>query len=140
MRLPTDSRGVRPHYYRVIPKGAEKFATALLFNESRPGKSMALLAPLAKEAGGYGICPGPVFKSKDDPDYQRMLKALQPAGDYLKTAVLYNMPGFRPNTHYLREMKRYGILPRDFDDQNDPIDVFKVEERYWESFWHRPGQ
>jgi cytochrome c553 len=138
MRLPTDSRGVRPHYYRVIPKGTERFATALLFNESRPEKSMALLAPLAKEAGGYGICP--VFKSKEDPDYQRMLKAIQPVGKYLETAKLYHMPGFRPNTHYLREMKRYGILPTDFDDANDPIDVFEVEARYWQSFWHQPGK
>jgi len=138
MKLPTDSHGVKPHYRRVIPKGAEKFATPLLFNESRPEKSMALLAPLAKDAGGYGICPGPVFKSKDDPDYQRMLKALRPPGEYLKTATLYHMPGFRPNVHYFREMKRYGILPADFDEANDPIDVFAVEAKYWQSFWHQP--
>jgi inorganic pyrophosphatase len=69
-----------------------------------------------------------------------MLKAIQPVGKYLETAKLYHMPGFRPNTHYLREMKRYGILPTDFDDANDPIDVFEVEARYWQSFWHQPGK
>jgi mono/diheme cytochrome c family protein len=140
MKLPTDIYGVKPNYYRVIPDGAGKFATPLLFNESRPEKSMALLAPLAKEAGGYGICPGPVFKDTADPDYQLMLKALSPPGEYLKTAVLYHMPGFRPNTHYLREMKRYGILPPTFDDEHDPVDVFAVERRYWESFWYRPSE
>ena len=138
MQLPTDIRGIKPHYYRAIPTGAERFATPLLFNESRPEKSMALLAPLAKEAGGYGICPGPVFKDTGDPDYQRMLAALKRPAEYLKTAVLYNMPAFKPNVHYVREMQRYAILPASFDPAKDSIDVFATDQAYWRSMWHLP--
>ena len=45
------------------------------------------------------------------------------------------MPGFRPNKHYIREMKRFGILPADLG-LDDPIDVYKTDERYWRSFWY----
>ena len=139
MRLPTNCRASKPsHLGRLIPPGAGRFATPLLFNESTPAKSRALLAPLAKEAGGYGICPGPVFKDTSDPDYQRMLKALDAPSKYLQTAKLYHMPGFRPNKHYIREMKRYGVLPATFDADNDPIDVFETDRAYWRTMWHRP--
>ena len=70
--------------------------------------------------------------------FHRSRKPLRPPGEYLKTALLYHMPGFRPNEHYFREMKRYGILPPDFDEANDPIDVFAVEQKCWQSLWHRP--
>ena len=141
MRLPTNCHGGTPsHLGRVIPPGAGRFATPLLFNESRPAKSKALLAPLAKEAGGYGICPGPVFKDKSDPDYQRMLKTLDAANKYLQTTKLYHMPGFKPNKHYVREMKRYRVLPATFDVETDPIDVFETDHAYWRTMWHRPAQ
>ncbi len=137
--MPTNCRGSRPsHLGRQIPPGAERFATPLLFNESRPAKSLALLAPLAKEAGGYGICPGLVFKDTKDPDYQRMLKALDAPNKYLEVAKLYHMPGFKPNKHYVREMKRYGVLPATFDVEKDPIDVFETDQAYWRTMWHRP--
>ena len=54
----------------------------LVFNLSRPEKSLMLLAPLDKEAGGYGICKikndndnteKPVFPDSNDPDYQKIL-------------------------------------------------------------------
>jgi hypothetical protein len=48
------------------------------------------------------------------------------------------MPGFRPNEHYVREMKRYGILPGHFDPQADAMDVYQVDQAYWRSFWHAP--
>jgi hypothetical protein len=50
------------------------------------------------------------------------------------------MPGFRPNRHYLREMKSYGVLPPDFDIENDPVDPYELDRRYWESLRHRPIQ
>ena len=50
-------------------------------NLSHPEDSGALQAPLAKSAGGWGLCKGeddkPVFSSTNDPDYQRMLSALK---------------------------------------------------------------
>ncbi len=137
MRLPTEPRGIRPHYRRDIPKGTERFATVMLFNATNPEHSLALLAPLAREAGGYGVCPGPVFRDKQDPDYRMILAALEPCRLHLAKELLYHQAGFRPNTHYIREMQRFGILPRDVSD-TDTIDVFATDERYWRSFWHRP--
>ena len=50
-------------------------------NLSKPEHSAALQAPLAKGAGGWGLCKGdddaPVFADTNDPDYQKMLAALK---------------------------------------------------------------
>jgi len=50
-------------------------------NLSHPEHSGALRAPLAKSAGGWGLCKGEddqsVFSSTSDPDYQRILAALK---------------------------------------------------------------
>ncbi|GAH34094.1 unnamed protein product, partial [marine sediment metagenome] len=45
----------------------------------------------------------------------------------------FDGPDFRPNEHYVREMKRYGLLPTDFDPADDPIDVFRLDRAYWRS-------
>jgi hypothetical protein len=47
------------------------------------------------------------------------------------------MPGFRPNKYYLREMKRFGILPPDLAP-DDPVDPYATDRRYWQSFWYQP--
>jgi hydrazine synthase alpha subunit-like protein/WD40 repeat protein len=39
----------------------------------------------------------------------------------------------KPSPLYVREMKRYGILPLNTDA---PIDVYATDEVYWRSFWH----
>jgi len=44
-----------------------------------------------------------------------------------------------PSSHYIREMKRYGILPPNFDPATHPIDVYATDEAYFQSFWYRPG-
>ncbi len=49
------------------------------------------------------------------------------------------MPGFRPNKHYIREMKVYGILPSQFGP-NDSIDPYTIDQRYWKSHWYKPAQ
>ncbi|MEW6356474.1 MAG: NPCBM/NEW2 domain-containing protein [Planctomycetota bacterium] len=139
MTLPTGMKGNPPHYWREIPPGAERFHLALIVNESRPEKSLVLLAPLAKEAGGLGICPGPVFKDVSDPDYQKMLAAIAAGKEYLDKTPLYCQPEFRPDEHYIREMKRYGILPRDLPP-DAPIDVYATDQVYWRSFWYAPRE
>ncbi len=48
------------------------------------------------------------------------------------------MPGFTPSEHYVREMKRYGIIPESFDREKDEIDVYEADEAYWRSFWWEP--
>ena len=110
---------------------------------------MILMAPLAKETGGYGWCktkssdgqpgqPARVFRDNQDPDYQAILRVVQAAKAQLDKIKRFEMPGFRPNEHYVREMKRYGVLPADFDLANDPINVYEVDQAYWRSFWHQP--
>jgi len=45
----------------------------------------------------------------------------------------------KPSPNYIREMKRYGILPPDFDLATNPIDAYATDEAYWRSFWYRPS-
>jgi len=61
----------------------------------KPENNRFLLAPLAKSAGGTQQCGRAVFASKDDPDYQRILKTFQPLETLLKTRPRADMPGFR---------------------------------------------
>jgi hypothetical protein len=49
------------------------------------------------------------------------------------------MPGFRPRAEYVRQMKRFGILPDDLPDAA-PIAVYATDQSYWRSLWFRPGQ
>jgi hypothetical protein len=113
-----------------------QFSRHILYNLSRPEKSLQLLAPLAKSAGGYALC-GEVFASPGDPDYRRLLSGIQEARAHLESMSRFNLPGFRPEPEYVREMKRYGILP-ETHQVGDPINVYETDRRYWESFWHKP--
>jgi hypothetical protein len=114
-----------------------QFSRHILYNLSRPEKSLQLLAPLTQSAGGYGFC-GEVFASRDDPDYRRLLSGLEEAKAHLATITRFNLPHFRPEPEYVREMKRYGILPETCQ-ASDPIDVSDTDRRYWQSFWHQPA-
>jgi len=108
-----------------------------LYNLSRPEKSFMLRAPLAKEAGGRAMCKEVVFASTEDPLYQALLARIRDAHDRLMAGKRFDMPGFRPNEHYIREMQRFGFLPKDLGP-DDPIDVYAVDKAYWESFYYRP--
>ena len=113
----------------------DQFPRNLYFNFTRPEKSLFIRAPLAAEAGGLGMCTNAVFASTSDPDYQALLKEIQGGAEHLYgNGKSYEMPGFRPNRPYIREMIRFGILPPTFDAQNDPIDVFETDRKYWDSF------
>ena len=46
----------------------------------------------------------------------------------------FDMPGFRPRPDWVREMKRYGILPSDLDAAA-AVDCYGTERRYWTSLW-----
>jgi len=128
-----------------------RFSRHLMFNLTRPEKSLYLLAPLASEAGGYGICRGnaqqesgpadqPVFADTSDADYRALLKHIAAGKTYLEqTITRFDMAQFRPTPQYLREMKRYGVLPASFDPAKETIDVYDLDRRYWESMWHKPG-
>ncbi len=110
-----------------------------LTNLSRPDKSYMLLAPLAKSAGGLELCEGPVFKDKEDPLYRQILGAVQNAHERLAEGKRFDMPGFRPNEHYIREMQRFGFIPKDLKP-GDLVDPYKVDRAYWDSFYWRPEE
>jgi hypothetical protein len=59
-----------------------------------PENNSFLLAPLSEEAGGTQKCGQPVFPSKDDPDYQRILKTFEPIHELLKERPRADMAGF----------------------------------------------
>ena len=122
----------------------------LAFNLTRPEKSLILLAPLARTAGGYGLCrpagapvktDGQVLASRDDPDYRTLLAMCEAGARRLNEIKRFDMPGFRPRPEYVREMIRYGVLPKSFDPATDPIDVYAVDRTYWGLFeWKPPAR
>jgi hypothetical protein len=120
----------------------------LVFNLTHPEKSLILMAPLAAEAGGYGLCgrgagaaesgqPQTVFADTTDPDYQSILTLCRDGRHRLDQIKRFNMPGFRPLPSYVREMKRFGILPEDLPP-NAEIDVYATDRAYWRSLWWQP--
>jgi len=119
----------------------------LLYDLTHPEQSPVLLAPLSKKAGGLGLCqtsfnkkdarPADVFAGGSDADYQKALAHIARASKRLDQQKRFDMPGFRPSRHYVREMIRYGILPETFDAESDPVDVYETDRRYWRSLWHK---
>ncbi|HUT36111.1 MAG TPA: hypothetical protein VNE39_21665 [Planctomycetota bacterium] len=61
-----------------------------------PELNTFLLAPLARAAGGAERCGKPVFASKDDPDYQAVLKTFLPIHELMKQRPRMDMPGAKP--------------------------------------------
>jgi cytochrome c553 len=139
--------------FEGFQRPASRFSRHYIFNLTHPEQSLALIATLAKSAGGeaagalppakpvppdWGDAPQPivhpiVFATTADPDYQRILAHLQAATIRLDEIKRFDMPGFRPRYEYLREMKRYGVLPADFDPAVDTCDPYATDRRYWES-------
>jgi hypothetical protein len=117
----------------------------IVFNLSRPEQSLILLAPLAESAGGWGLCRDPktrehvtVFADKADPGYQALLALCVAGKEALAQGTRrFDMPEFRPRADWVREMKRFGILPADLNP-GSPMDCYAVERQYWESLWFKP--
>ena len=120
---------------------AFRFNRHLLYNLSRPEKSLLLLAPLDLQAGGLGMTRkmGQVFRDTQDPDYQTLLRSIRDAKQFLDQIKRFDMPGFRPRPEYVREMKRYGLLPSSLDPRRDPVDAYDAERLYWQSLWYQPS-
>jgi len=111
----------------------------ILFSLTRPERSLLLLAPLAEAAGGFGICRPDdggtgVLASTDDPDYRALLEMVDTGRRYLEEIKRFDMPGFRPREAYLRELRRFGVLPAG----SEPVDPYQMDEAYWRSLWHEP--
>jgi len=135
-----------------------RYSRHRIFNLSQPEKSLLLLVALAPAAGGLAAATTPapgqpatpapdedrsrpprpvlhplVFATADDPDYRAILAHIDAARRKLNEIKRFDMPGFQPNEHYVREMKRYKILPSTLDPAADPVDPYDTDRRYWES-------
>jgi hypothetical protein len=126
------------------------------FNLTRPAKSLMLLAPLAKEAGGLGLCrqrsavkkrdpnapeapQATIFTSTDDPHYQMLLASLRDLADWWRDDITsFELDTFVPQYGYIRELKRYGVLPETYEHGKDPVRPFEFDEAYWRSLQHKP--
>ncbi|TWU38361.1 HzsA-related protein [Novipirellula artificiosorum] len=79
-----------------------RYGTSILYgpefriNLTHPENSAMLLAPLAKQAGGWGLCQQsdgkPVFADSSDTDYQTMLRGMRVAQSRLYTWPRVDMP------------------------------------------------
>ena len=58
----------------------------------------------------------------------------------LEEVKRFDMPGFKPREEYIREMKRFGLLPEAFDVNKDPLDFYQLDRQYWDSFIYRPAK
>ncbi len=118
----------------------------IVFNLSRPEQSLLLLAPLAESAGGWALCrepqtgkPATVFADTNDPGYQKLLAMVSAGRDFLENeSPRFDMPEFRPRVDWVREMKRYGILPENLLP-DARVNVYRTERKYWESLWYHPS-
>jgi hypothetical protein len=124
-------------YERIVRKEDLRFSAHVLLNVSRPECSPLLLGPLPKSAGGWASCPHQ-FQGTEDAGYQTLLADLRGRNRQLDAAPRYGAPGFKPNLQYIREMKRFGVLPAEFDPAANPVDGFAIDQAYWKLFWYRP--
>ncbi|MDP6637518.1 MAG: discoidin domain-containing protein [Phycisphaerae bacterium] len=124
-----------------------RFQQHILYNLTHPERSVQLLAPLAKTAGGYGACReivkekkgvvkvtdkvASVFESRDDPDYKTLLAAIRDAKALHDSDPRWDTPGWKAPIEYIREMKRHGIIPESFDRKKDKLDPHEIDKRYW---------
>ena len=110
------------------------------FNVSDPSRSLLLLAPLAKQAGGLEICQAgmdggpstPIFSSRKDGDFL----ALRGLVD--QVVAEFGQPrwfqeGFRYQDFYIREMRRFGALAPDEDPYQ--LDPWTIDRRYFEQVY-----
>jgi hypothetical protein len=137
---PSDDLGMPPWQSRFTDPRI-RYSRHILYNLTRPEQSLLLLAPLAKEASGYGICGAdknqiPVFSETNNLDYQALLTSVREAKNVLEKMKRFDMPGFRPGPEYIRELKRFGILPADFSS-NAVVDYYATDRKYWTSLWQR---
>jgi hypothetical protein len=104
-----------------------------------------LRASLTKESGGYEWCrtedgqPTAAFRDTNDADYKAILQAIQAAKVRQEQYGRPDIRGFRPGDYYVRWMKRFGILPEDFDLAKEVLDPHETDQAYWRSLWHRPA-
>jgi hypothetical protein len=81
------SRRCNQCHQEKIPR---KFYTRML----KPENNSFMLAPLAKSAGGTEKCAQVIFKSKDDPDYRKIMEVFDPVRKMLEQLPRADMLAF----------------------------------------------
>jgi hypothetical protein len=124
-------------YERVVLENdpIARFSPHILLNFTQPKFSPLLLGPLAKAAGGWGSCGEGGFASTQDPDYLRLLAAIEQGKGILDSEPRFGAPAFKPNPQYVRELKKYGVIPPGFDPGRQTLDHFAADQAYWRSLW-----
>lgn len=136
-RRPTiRAQGMAP-FERLISDEDLRFSANVLINMSRPQYSPLLLGPLPASQGGWGTCAYQ-YEDKNAPEYRDLLSILQLRKQQYDQHPRFGTPQFKPNPQYIRELKRFGVLPRSFDLAHDKIDIFETDQRYWKLFWYDP--
>jgi hypothetical protein len=142
------------HKGRGFPTSKDDPRTHWFYNLDHPEKSVVLLAPLARSAGGWELCGKaeggdlkpekgnekslePVFRSKSDQDYKEILAGIKELAAQLDNNKRYDMAGFEPHPAYIREMKAWGILPADHKWAGYE-DMFRTDKAYWKSLQYQP--
>lgn len=97
----------------------------LLLLLGRPASPQAAVIPETNPATA-------VFADPNDPDYRKILAMCKAGKIQLEKIRRFDMSGFKPNPAYVREMKRFGVLPPDFDANRTPLDVYQLDRAYWD--------
>jgi len=151
---PPDEFQKNKYVAHTMSEDGGRFNRHLIYNLSYPELSKAARAPLAKSAGGLGVCEAKsgkeVFKDKNDPGYQAIVAAVARGRKHIleennRFCMINPSPNngpdcpvtFVPRRDYVREMIRYGVLPVDHDF-NASVDPFELDQAYWRTFWYRP--
>ena len=126
----------------------------LIFDLSWPEQSKIVRAPLAKEAGGLGVCQAKsgkvIFADKNDKDYQTILAAVARGRKFIleecpRFCMSYSSVNNGPDCpqrffarpEYIHHMIQYGVLPENFDPKTS-VDPFELDQKYWKSLWYQP--
>lgn len=151
---PPDEFQKNRYVAHTMSEDGGRFNRHLIYNLSYPELSKAARAPLAKEAGGLGVCEArsgePVFKDKADADYAAIVAAIARGRRHIleennRFSMINPSPNngpdcpvrYVPRRDYVREMIRYGVLPADHDFAAS-VDPFEMDKAYWKTFWYVP--
>jgi hypothetical protein len=151
---PPDQFQKNQYVAHTMSEDGGRFNRHLIYDLSYPELSKAARAPLAKEAGGLGVCRGKsgqvVFKDKTDPDYLAIVAAVARGRRHIleennRFCMINPSPNngencpvrFVPRRDYVREMIRYGVLPVSHDFAAS-VDPFELDKAYWKTFWYIP--
>jgi hypothetical protein len=140
----SDERGVS--FWRFsLDDPRLRLSRHIVFNLTEPKHSLILLAALAENSGGYASCRNEQgeahvsFADTNDEDYGRLLAMVQAGKQRLNEIKRFDMPGFVPSEQYLREMRRFGILPPKTATA-EQYDGYRLDRAYWRSLWFQPQE